>query len=247
MKNRDKNKRLDPPHRRQQGFIEFSAGDEAAPERSPWSRQMQALFEQSGRIAAVDKSAHVVRLGDGFRDIHGVRNGSFKAYTNDTEGREHVLGFFFPGDIIGFDAIHTGRYRANFMALEPSEIYVIPFEAVDSRFSNSPQLFMEILAMLSQNILRSEVMAGDYTAEERVSAFLVSLSYRLNNGSAYVPDLHLPMSRREIANHLRLAPETVSRTLDGLSRQCMIKAHGQVITIVDRPGLIDVGGNMVIP
>ena len=247
MKDDDTSPPLGPRYRRQHGFIDLFAGGGSTPERPLWSPQLQDLFQESGRTHEVQKGAHLIRIGDPFHEFYAVRDGAFKAYSDDTEGREHVMGFFFPGDCLGFDAFHTGRYRANFMALDSSEIYVVPFDALDGHLARSPKLLAEFLARLSRNIARFEVLAGDYTADERVSAFLLSISRRLNGHAGSGGELRLPMSRRDIANHLRLAPETVSRSLDGFARRGLIGVRNQLITIADGPGLADTSADLEIP
>lgn len=49
--------------------------------------------------------AHTFREGDPFEAIATVRAGTVKTYVVDAEGREHVLGFDLPGEVIGMDAI----------------------------------------------------------------------------------------------------------------------------------------------
>ena len=48
------------------------------------------------------------REGDAFDAIAAVRAGTVKTYVIDREGREQVLGFFLPGEVIGLNAISQG-------------------------------------------------------------------------------------------------------------------------------------------
>src|SRR3954454_21117842 len=73
------------------------------------------------------------------------------------------------------------------------------------------------------------------TADERIAAFLVGLRLRYERIGQTSVTLELPMGRLDIADHLGLTIETVSRTLTRFDR-------GGVILIV--PGgvrLIDTG------
>lgn len=70
--------------------------------------------------ALIHKDQHLARIDDRLIDLHVVQSGSFKAYALDSDGREHVRDFLMPGQLIGLDAIETGHYRANIMALETS-------------------------------------------------------------------------------------------------------------------------------
>ena len=50
------------------------------------------------------------RKGDPFDAIAAVRAGTVKTYVVDREGRERVLGFHLPGEVIGLDAIDGEHY-----------------------------------------------------------------------------------------------------------------------------------------
>ena len=54
-----------------------------------------------------DRGQHLFLTGDRFEAIYAVKNGAFKTYTLDDDGREHVLGFHLPGELIGLDGIHS--------------------------------------------------------------------------------------------------------------------------------------------
>ena len=107
--------------------------------------ELKSLYKYAECSVLVRDNNTLVRRGDSFRDLYAVRAGSFKAYVNDPRGREHRLGFFMQGDIIGFDAIETGRHRANFVAMERSGVIAIPFDVLNRFMQNSPELLAEIM------------------------------------------------------------------------------------------------------
>ena len=187
---------------------------------------------------------HLIRQGDDFRDLYAVYSGSFKSYTDDQEGREHVLGFFLPGDLIGFDAIYTSNYRANFTALEPSIVAVLPYEDMGRLSQHFPELMGTVMRMMSHNIARNELLSGDYTAQERIAAFLIMMQGRLDPHRRNEGRFDLAMPRRDVANYLRLAPETVSRALTRLSREGLIAISGKEITLLQPEQLLLMAGPM---
>ena len=76
-----------------------------------------------------------------------------------------------------------------------------------------PGLQQHLFRLLSRDIGNAALLAGDWTADQRMAAFLVGLSRRLA-ARGFSPDrFQLTMARTDIANYLRLAPETVSRVL----------------------------------
>jgi CRP/FNR family transcriptional regulator, anaerobic regulatory protein len=71
--------------------------------------ELHVLVEHVGPFA---EGEHIFREGDAFDAIAAVRAGTVKTYVNDAEGREQVLGFFLPGEVIGLNAISKDRIPA---------------------------------------------------------------------------------------------------------------------------------------
>src|SRR3546814_2142155 len=76
-----------------------------------------------------------------------------------------------------------------------------------------PGLQQHLFRLLSRSIGRAALLAGDFSADERMAAFLIGMSERLAARGFSPNRFALTMPRTDIANYLRLAPETVSRVL----------------------------------
>ena len=189
----------------------------------------------------VNQGEHLIRSRDRFTHLYSVHDGSFKAYEDDSIGREHIIGFSYSGELMGFHAITTGYYRANFVALEDSRLAAIPYQKLLELFDEIPGLFDFILRAMSQNIGRVERLDGNHAAEVRLAAFLASLPRRLRAESHSADTFRLPMSRRDVANYLRLVPETVSRIFSRFVRGGLIKVDGQDITLLEPVRLAEIG------
>jgi CRP/FNR family transcriptional regulator len=73
------------------------------------------------------------------------------------------------------------------------------------------------------------VLLGRRTAEEKIAAFLTTLQARYVRVGRSAVTLQLPMGRLDIADHLGLTIETVSRTLSRLDRDgCILVVPGGV-------------------
>jgi CRP/FNR family transcriptional regulator len=196
------------------------------------------------RCRTLRTGEHLFRVGDPFRSIFAVHSGCLKTQTVDAEGREHVMAFYFPGEIIGVDAVYPERYVSSAIALSASAVCILPYPALTSLARGMPGLQTQLLRMLSRDMLGNSSMAGNFTAEERLAAFLVMVSARLSKGEPESPDLDLAMSRQDIANFLRLTPETVSRILAKFQKRGLVKADRKHITLLDPDGLAELAACM---
>lgn len=172
--------------------------------------ELHCLVEHVGPTKAGD---HLFREGDPFNAIAAVRAGTVKTYVTDTHGREQVLGFFLPGEVIGLSAIHGSRYPCNAIALDTVTICRFSFPMLATLAGRMPGLQKQLFRLLSQDIGKASLLSGDFTADERMAAFLVSLSRRYAARGFSPTRFALTMARTDIANYLRLAAETVSRVL----------------------------------
>jgi CRP/FNR family transcriptional regulator, anaerobic regulatory protein len=187
----------------------------------------------------MDRGAHLFREGDRFEAIFAVRSGALKTYHIDTDGREHVLGFHLPGELLGLDAIYPQENRCSAQTLEQSYICVLPFNRLEALAQEVPGLQSQILRLMSKDLSVSSERATDHTAEEKLAGFLLGLSMR-SGGRA---DLTLVMPRRDIASYLRLATETVSRLFARFQKKGLISVRRKRVELLDVRGLEEIGGN----
>ena len=162
-------------------------------------------------VGPFQEGAHIFREGDAFDAIAAVRAGTVKTYVTDSEGREQVQGFFLPGEVIGLNAISSSRYPCNAVALDSVMLCRFSFPGIAALATRMPGLQQQLFKLLSQDIGKAALLAGNYTADERLAAFLVSLSRRYAARGFSATRFRLTMTRTDIANYLRLASESVSR------------------------------------
>lgn len=192
--------------------------------------RLDSLVERRGPHHEGD---HLFRIGDRFEAIYAVRAGSYKSYTVDSEGREHVLGFHLPGDLLGLDAIYPGHHLCNALALDTATVCVLPYDQLSELAGDISGLRVQIMRLMSKDIAETATLAGDYTAEERLAAFLVGLSERFRLRGYSPNEFNLAMSRRDIANYLRLATETVSRVFARFEKDNMIKVDRRAVHLLN--------------
>ena len=197
-------------------------------------RELHVLVEHVGPYA---EGEHLFREGDPFGAIAAVRAGTVKTYVIDTEGREQVQGFFLPGEVIGLSAISEARYLSNAVALDTVHLCRFSFPNIAALALRMPGVQQQLFRLLSQDIGKASLLAGTYSADERMAAFLISRSRRYETRGFSATRFALAMSRTDIANYLRLAPETVSRVFRRFQDEKLLHVERREIDLLDRSRL----------
>lgn len=188
---------------------------------------------------------HIFRLGDEFRSLHAIRSGSVKTYTITEDGSEQVTGFHLPGEIIGLDAINSGRHPCAAKALETTSLCELPFNRLEELASQVPGLGRQLLRIMSREIQGDAellMLLGKKSAEERLATLLISLSNRFKERGFSPWEFHLSMSRNDIGNYLGLAVETVSRLFTRFQQQELIEVRYKYIHIKQIDQLKEMAG-----
>jgi CRP/FNR family transcriptional regulator, anaerobic regulatory protein len=191
---------------------------------------LHVLVEHIGPFHAGD---HLFREGDAFNAIAAVRAGVVKTTVIDRHGREQVLGFYLPGEVIGLNAIHNDRYPCNAIALDTVTLCRFSFPQIATLATRMPGLQRHLFRLLSADISKAALMAGDFSADERMAAFIQSLSQRYAARGYSATRWNLPMPRADIANYLGLAAETVSRVLRRFQEQGLISVDRREMELLD--------------
>ena len=197
-------------------------------------KDLHVLVEHIGPFHAGD---YIFRQGDPFKAIAAVRDGTVKTCVIDRDGREHVLGFHLPGEVIGLNAIDGDRYPCNAVALDTVMLCRFSFPKIAVLATRVPGLQRQLFRLLSRDIGRAALLAGDWSADQRLAAFLIGVSRRLA-ARGFAPDrFQLTMPRTDIANYLRLAPETVSRVLKRFRQEGWLAVERRTLALTGRDAL----------
>jgi len=185
---------------------------------------------------------HLYRSGDRLQKLFIVKSGSVK--TTSTSGisviNEQVLRFHLPGDALGLDAVAGMCHPTSAVALEKTVCCEVPFARLEQMASTHPQLQGYVYSLLSGGVVQANsamTLLGLFNATQRVTAFMLDMSRRLERRGLCKTAFRMSMSRAEIASHLALATETVSRTLARLHDYGLISVDGKNIVLLDVAGL----------
>jgi CRP/FNR family transcriptional regulator, anaerobic regulatory protein len=204
---------------------------------------MQKLESVVHTRGPIRSGEHLFREGDAFQALYAVKSGGLKTYTIDNQGREHVLGFHIGGELVGLDGIHSGRNRCNAVALQTTSVCALQFARLEQLIHEIPGLQSQVLRLMSREISANAQLATDHSAEERLAGFLVGLSRRFARRGLPPSLISLPMPRRDIASHLRLATETVSRLFARFQEEGILTVRRREVEILDSAALEALGAS----
>ena len=178
--------------------------------------------------------------GEKFRFLYAIQSGSAKDSTISINGNEQVADFYLPGEIVGLDAISTGKHAFDTITLESSIICIIPFDNLLILAEKIPNLHHRLMHLTSQKLLqRTRIMINNhYTAEQRIATFLMNMADRYKCKGLSPKTYSLSMSRCEIGSYLNLTAETVSRIFTRFQNEGIIIAHKKHIQLVNLSKLV---------
>ena len=203
-------------------------------------REVNQLDELVGSRRKIKRQQHLYRSGDPFEAIYAIRAGSFKTDVILEDGRDQVTGFQMTGEVLGLDGISGEQHSCNAIALEDSEVCVIPFSRLEELSRQVESLQHQFHKIMSREIVRDHgvmMLLGSMRAEERLAAFLLNMSQRFTARGFSPSEFHLRMTRDEIGSYLGLKLETVSRAFSRFQDEGLVAVQQKHIRILDTPGL----------
>lgn len=188
----------------------------------------------------VARGEKLFQAGDRFSAVYAVWTGFFKTCVASKDGREQVTGFQMGGELIGMDGIGQRVHEFDAVALEDSQVCMIPYDDLESLALEVPSLQQQFHRVMSREIVRNNavmLLLGSMHAEERLAAFLLNLMNRLRTRGFSSTAIVLRMSREEIGSYLGMKLETVSRTFSKLQANGLLFVRHRQIQITDPVGL----------
>jgi CRP-like cAMP-binding protein len=167
--------------------------------------------------------------------------GRVKVTCTTAEGKEIVLAFRQPGDLVGELAVLDDRPRSSsVVALEPAEALVL----AGSRFRNvveaRPRIALELLRLVSRRFRDADRMRIEFAASQtltRVAIRIVELADRYGDPDAGGVVIDLPISQEELAGWTGSSREAVAKALHSLREMGLIATDRRRITVSDLEGL----------
>lgn len=200
-----------------------------------------AVVEVRRRLAAGDA---LFREGSPHVAIYAVRAGFLKTTRGGPGAESHIVRFLLPGDVAGLDGYASGTHECDAEAIADCDLCEIPAYRAEILADFNPRIGAHLRRLLAGEAARLQEHAAALACldiRRRVGRFLVELGRRWLERGYSTTQFVLPMSRRDIASHLALTPESLSRVLAEFRARGWISLHGRSIEILDAEGLSGAG------
>jgi len=195
------------------------------------------------RIVRFSRGQTVFREGDPCPGIYVVGEGAVRVFKTSPSGKKHVLHFARAGMTFA-EVAAIGQFNcpAHADATEDSICVLLPRREFRGIVNEDHGFCIELMTGMSKWVhqlvgLLEDLVLRDATA--RVARHLIKSDDTGGQG-----EFLLPMRKKDLASHLNLTSETLSRTLHRLGDCGLIETHGQRIRIVDIRKLQEVAGGL---
>jgi CRP/FNR family transcriptional regulator, anaerobic regulatory protein len=196
-------------------------------------------FPATDHCRVVQGGGHLFQVGETSQDAYLIRSGNLKRYTVYPDGEEQILGIHGPGDVVGFHALFEIPAQSSVVALDTAHVQILPLlrkSMLDADGAGSAQVAVQAMY---QELLRMsrQLHMERHPTERRLAEFLLDYSEHQRLRGLCRDRLILPVSRRDLARFLGLAPETLSRTLSLFQSRDLIELDNREVMITGRQGL----------
>jgi len=171
-----------------------------------------ALADELGLMGAkmtYTRNEEIFGEGEPAEYLYKVVSGAVRTCRILDDGRRQVSAFYMPGDFFGLE--FAVEHSSSCEAITNATVLVFKRSAVDERAKRDGNVARKLWEITAIELARAQdhVLQLIRSAEERISSFLLKMAAR----SRSAHEFELPMCRQDIADHLGLTIETVSRTM----------------------------------
>jgi CRP/FNR family transcriptional regulator, anaerobic regulatory protein len=177
-----------------------------------------------GSIRHWQRHQILFRAGDSVSSFFKIRKGLVSVSKTLDDGRRQIVAVRVPGDCVGYVEA-DGRYAFEGEALTDVEACAFDRHRFDALVAETPDLAAALTAALSNALTQSGesmLVVGRLRSTERVAHFLGKMAMLHRDLHAKRGPIQLYLNRSEIADHLGLTIETVSRSITKLKERAVI-------------------------
>ncbi|MEZ5931622.1 MAG: helix-turn-helix domain-containing protein [Alphaproteobacteria bacterium] len=189
-----------------------------------------------GVTISVGAGCTIVIEGDPIEHVYRILSGTVRLYNAVPDGRRQIIDFLGAAACFGLMDLDEHAYSVEAI----TDVVMVRYQRhrLEALIEEHPELSHQLFRLACAELKRAQqrmLLLGRKSAEERVASFLLDLARQQHAGDG--DELHLAMSRQDIADHLGLTIETVSRIFTRFKAAGLIRLpdrHAVRLSDIDR-------------
>jgi CRP-like cAMP-binding protein len=180
----------------------------------------------------------IIRQGDIIDSFIYLRTGLVKLErVNEGTNQNQIISFNTPYDFISImDIFGEDRYSYSITTLTESTFCIFSLDDIKDLILKNGSFALSIIEIQAngmKKIINNLLVVIEKRLYGKVAFLLLYFAEKVFNSDQF----ELPVSRKEMSEHLGLSTETIIRTLSEFRSDKIIKVFGKTIEIVDRDKL----------
>lgn len=186
----------------------------------------------------------VYREGNRMKGFYCVQEGIVKIYKTGFDGKEQIIRFAQPGDIIGYRSVMSKEPACTTTeVLEEAILCHIPSDLLMQLVKTNGDFAVELMKLTCKELGEANSYITDIaqkTVKERLAEIIIYLDDEFGVNEAGI--LNISLTREELSNIVGTATESIIRLLSEFKSNGLIELNGRKIKILDKPGLKYIAG-----
>lgn len=172
-----------------------------------------------------------------------VVEGILKIFKTGFDGKEQIIRFTKPGDLIGFRSVISDELACSTTkVIQETVLCYLPGDILEKLLNDNSIFAMTLMKLTCKELGESNKFLTDIaqkTVRERLAEVLLLLmdDFELDQDNT----LQISLTREELANMVGTATESVIRLLSEFKTDKLIELNGRKIKLLNIPKLIKIG------
>ncbi|QNO13926.1 Crp/Fnr family transcriptional regulator [Alkalicella caledoniensis] len=182
--------------------------------------------------------------GDSANTLYIINQGKIKLSKFTRDGKQQILHILSDGDFFGeLNLLKGGQYNFDADAITKVKLCTITKEQLKDLILTRPEIGLKILEVVGERLAGVESLAQHLATndvESRIAFLLYELKDRHGKKTPDGTMIELPLTREEMSNYTGVARETISRKLQKMQSDGVVKLEGtRKILVIDEDALED--------
>jgi CRP-like cAMP-binding protein/CheY-like chemotaxis protein len=199
-------------------------------------KEFQKLSEKR-HVRHAKKKEFLFMEGQTLNDIYFINEGKVKTYKSSGDGKELITGFHAKGDFLGYvSLLEEQPSNETALVMEDAEVAIIPKQDFLTLIYSSRDVARKFIKLLSNNLADVEgrlLNIAYQSVRQRVAGTLL----KLNGHAGTTANDTIIISRKDIANIVGTATESLNRTLADFRDEGLVELDNRGIKILNNQKL----------